>query len=328
VNALRTMRSVVADLGVAALIAAPVVLSRHRLPNPMATHWNYAGRPDGSASPVRFATIAVAVWVFVALIDQAGAARADLAVRRVRIYRLGIWGFAAGVLVATSGVVVRANLDRSGWSGARALAWGGFATVLGVGVAVAALAALVGGIGGDAVVRTPGPDASRSLDLPAGTRAVWVATARNGVLAGVGTVAIAAGLILVILGLTVSPVHVTLAIGLPLVVIGAVLGGFGRVRVVVDERGLAVALGAGWPGTRIPLGKITRAWAEDRVPRDYGGWGYRGASRGKPVIMVRGGACLVVQRTDGRTFAVSVDDASTGAALMNRLVSAGVATGV
>ncbi|MFF1559874.1 hypothetical protein [Streptomyces sp. NPDC058279] len=94
---------------------------------------------------------------------------------------------------------------------------------------------------------------------------------------------------------------------------------FASVTVRLTGGGLEVAYG--------PVGRPVRRWTpedieaparvEDRRPSQVGGWGYR-LSRLGTTVMIRGGPCLVI-RSGGRDFAVSVDDADRGAALVNSL---------
>ncbi|CAL9524561.1 hypothetical protein SUDANB140_03926 [Streptomyces sp. enrichment culture] len=88
----------------------------------------------------------------------------------------------------------------------------------------------------------------------------------------------------------------------------------------VSERGLEVSFGPfGWPGRRWAPGDIDTARAEYRRPTEVGGWGYRVSGLGT-TVMLRAGECLVVRPRGRRTdFAVSVDDAERGAALLNSL---------
>ncbi|MCZ0980282.1 hypothetical protein O1L60_18300 [Streptomyces diastatochromogenes] len=51
---------------------------------------------------------------------------------------------------------------------------------------------------------------------------------------------------------------------------------------------------------------------------DFGGWGYRVRAH-RTGVVVRSGEALVVRRTGGREFAVTVPDARTAAALLNTL---------
>lgn len=51
------------------------------------------------------------------------------------------------------------------------------------------------------------------------------------------------------------------------------------------------------------------------------GWGYRGSRRtfGRAALVLRTGPAIRLDLTDNRTFAVTVDDAATGAGLLNDL---------
>jgi len=91
------------------------------------------------------------------------------------------------------------------------------------------------------------------------------------------------------------------------------------VTVTVDTQGLGVVFGPfGRLRRRIALSRIVSARAENRSPGQAGGWGYRGLA-GDTTVMLRGGQCLVVRYGSGKEFAVSVDDADHGAALLNSL---------
>ena len=57
-------------------------------------------------------------------------------------------------------------------------------------------------------------------------------------------------------------------------------------------------------------------------PMNHGGWGHRGSLLllGKAAVVVRRGDAIEVTLRGGRQFLVTVDDAETGAALLNGLV--------
>ncbi|MYS57046.1 DUF1648 domain-containing protein, partial [Streptomyces sp. SID6013] len=88
----------------------------------------------------------------------------------------------------------------------------------------------------------------------------------------------------------------------------------------VSERGLEVSFGPlGWPGRRWAPGDIDTARMEVRRPSQVGGWGYRLSGLGT-TVMLRAGECLVIRPRGRRSdFAVSIDDAERGAALLNAL---------
>ena len=54
---------------------------------------------------------------------------------------------------------------------------------------------------------------------------------------------------------------------------------------------------------------------------EFGGWGYRVGRGGRVGIVLRSGPALQVERTGGRSLVVTVDDAATGAALLNTLAA-------
>jgi hypothetical protein len=91
---------------------------------------------------------------------------------------------------------------------------------------------------------------------------------------------------------------------------------FGRVRVTADRRGLRLVSGLlGVTMKRIPLDAIDSARAEEIVPLQWGGWGYR-IMPGRSALVLRGGPGLVLTLTDGRRFAVTVDRPEEPAALL------------
>jgi hypothetical protein len=99
--------------------------------------------------------------------------------------------------------------------------------------------------------------------------------------------------------------------------------GFTSVRVTVAARGVTVGYGAlGLRLTRIPLRRIASAAAVNRLPS---GFGYRGSLLlfGAAAVVLRRGPALRLTLRDGKTFLVTVDDAETGAALLNDLVGSG-----
>jgi len=109
-------------------------------------------------------------------------------------------------------------------------------------------------------------------------------------------------------------------IGLALVPVIAAVGLFTVVDVTVDERGLVVTYGPlGWPRTELGYDQIASVEVTEIKPMKWGGWGYRGAMWiGDAAVVLRGGEALQVTRHDERTFSVTVDDAATGAAAIER----------
>jgi hypothetical protein len=97
---------------------------------------------------------------------------------------------------------------------------------------------------------------------------------------------------------------------------------FTVIRVRTDEDGLTVEFGLlSWVRKRIPLAKIRHVEHRDvRAIREFGGWGYRIKSGASGVVQ-RSGDALAVRLDSGREFVVTVDDARTGAAVLNAFLT-------
>jgi hypothetical protein len=130
-------------------------------------------------------------------------------------------------------------------------------------------------------------------------------------------------LLLIAIGAVIVVLARSVAGALPSVVLLLVYVAFGWIRVSVDARGLRIRYGVlPWPVTSVPLDDIRRAERIDLSPLEWGGWGYRGSRKafGRAAVVLRGGGAIKLQLTDGREFAVTVDDAATGAAVLTDLL--------
>ncbi|MCX5199064.1 DUF1648 domain-containing protein [Streptomyces sp. NBC_00249] len=296
--------------GITGLLVAMPFAARGRLPERLATHWGGgSGAPDGSMPLWAAAVFPAAVWAALVL----GVALT----RRWSGPGAGAALASGGVLLAgAQAAVVRANLDRDDWRQA------GPVTVWVV--AVVAVAALAGAAGvllarrGADPAPAPVPGAP-GLEVPGGQRLVWLARTTNPwlqLLSAVLGVAALGGVLAGLGGLIGAQWPAAAVLGLTsLVVLGC-----SSVQARVSGKGLEVAFGPlGRPVRRWAAADIEAAWTEDRTPARAGGWGYRINGLGT-TVMLRGGPCLVI-RAKGRDFAVSVDDAERGAALLNSLLS-------
>ncbi|MBP2702503.1 DUF1648 domain-containing protein [Microbispora sp. RL4-1S] len=304
----------------ATLVALPLALA-DRLPDPVASHWGPSGEPDGSLPLVASAAVPLAVWVVAAAGGLAAALRRRAFPRaaiRARAAAVLGWGgvFTVGLQIISLG----ANLDRARWQDASGIG-PPLVVVIVLSLAAGALAALAARRGGD---DTPPPEAEPpvrpEIGLDPGRRPVWVSSVSAPVLLALGCVMAAAGVLLfagTLAGQTRRPVEV----GLVLAFAGLVVIALSTVSVQAGPEGLRIGFGPlRWPARRVPLDRIERAWVEERSPLDVGGWGYRGLP-GRATIMIRGGECLVVAYRSGGRLAISVDDAATGAALLNALLA-------
>lgn len=92
-------------------------------------------------------------------------------------------------------------------------------------------------------------------------------------------------------------------------------------NVRVDQTGLSVTSIARVPKRHIYLDEIESAEVSTvNAMSDFGGWGLRTGFSGSTGVILRSGLALQVNISGNRTFYVTVDDAATGAALLNALV--------
>ncbi|GAA1850566.1 DUF1648 domain-containing protein [Microbacterium koreense] len=91
-------------------------------------------------------------------------------------------------------------------------------------------------------------------------------------------------------------------------------------RVRVDAGGLRVASLLGIPRFRVPLADIASVSVIEVSPMSqFGGWGIRLSLDGRFGVVMHRGEAIEVTRHRGRTFVVTVDDAETGAGLLDAL---------
>ncbi|WP_109782890.1 DUF1648 domain-containing protein [Streptomyces sp. CG 926] len=293
--------------GVLALLVVVPLAAPKGFDDRLATHWNAFGEPNGSL-PL-WAVVMVPVGVWIALVVSAVFWRAA---RRWR----GAVLVSCGVLLAGEQVsIVRANLHHADWRDADSVTVWAVVTVVASGAA-----GLVGILLSARPVSPASPGQGPRMDIPAGERRVWLACTENPwlyALSAVAGVAALAALLVGLGGLGGLTKPMWLLIVLFLFVSVAVLA-CSAVRVRVAERGMDVAFGPlGWPVRHWDAADIEWARTENRTPAQVGGWGYRLSGLGT-TVMLRSGECLVI-RAKGKNFAVSVDDAERGAALLNSL---------
>ncbi|MGY5126167.1 DUF1648 domain-containing protein [Streptomyces nigrescens] len=277
-----------------------------RLPDPLATHFR-GERPDDFSSVQGFLTVSLAVLLVLGsvfgLLVQLRVPAPD-----VPWLIAGCYATAAGLGYVLC-VTLLANADVSDASAVRESPW-----QLAVGLGVALLAGGLGRLIAGAVPPQPrrAHGATPRLDLPAGTTAGWSRTISSPPLIVLGVLLLGAGLVVGVLAGWLSAAGLLFG--------GAAVLPLASVRVTVDRRGLALSP-ALLPGPfrlrRIPVDRIAEAGSR-RIAcfAEFGGWGYRIRS-GASGLVLRSGEGVVVRLTNGREFAVTVDDAATAAALLN-----------
>jgi hypothetical protein len=295
------------------LVALPLAV-RDRLPGRLATHWG--GTSPDAALPLWAAALVPAIlWLVLVLSVVVAAGRGGLPPRGAPA---AVLPAAGAFLTGAQAAVVRANLDRADWRQAGSVTTG---VLLG-----AVAAALVGVLAHLAGRRRPVPAATPAgaggpvMELPEGVHPVWLSRTSNHWLYAL---ALAAGLVAfaALAAAAAGATDAAWAVFAPCAVVALAGSVCSSVTARVSGRGLEVAFG--------PLGRPVRRWAvhdleaarvEVRRPAEVGGWGYRLSGRGT-TVMLRAGECLVVRPREGAEFAVSVDDAERGAALLNALTA-------
>jgi len=116
-------------------------------------------------------------------------------------------------------------------------------------------------------------------------------------------------------------------VGWLIALIGIAVGGFGwmmsSLTATLTATNFVVAFGRlGWPRRVIALADISDASAIVVEPLQWGGWGYRWVpwARASAAVIRRGPGIALVLR-DGRRFAVTVEDAVTGAKATSEAIS-------
>ncbi len=292
------------------------------LPDPVATHWGPDGAPDGFGP----------VWLPLVLLAVSGLALPLLlALLTLPALRRGDRGFAYPFL------------------GASALGLSAFLTVLiavstlrqaGVAdaidgpaiwmpVAVALPAGIGAGLAGwflqprRRFAPTTVPPTAPATLVP-GEQVLWrqrVTIARSGAIVLSSAGALMAVITVVTAVATTDVLALWITAGATALVVLAVATNT-VFHVQVDEEALTVTSAAGWPRVRVPMEDVATAVAVHVEPMgEFGGWGMRWAPPGRFGIVLRAGEGIEVRRRSGKTVTVTVDDAGTGAALLNALAS-------
>ncbi|KQZ83366.1 hypothetical protein ASD56_13835 [Microbacterium sp. Root166] len=293
------------------------------LPDPAAIHWSGSG-PDGFAPPWTYPVLTAALAIGLPLL-LAGIAHAAA--------RAGEWGPNLRFLGAVSlGTSLGLSLALT-WSVAMQRGLTDAADAPGVGIPLLAalglglVAGVIGWFAQPGVSRSNGTAASGQaapIVLAEGERAVWL---RTTTMSRGGMAALLAGVLAL-----AGAVFVTALAGpdrrLPWILAGALVVFLLAVlsttvfRVRVDEQGLTVRSGLGVPRFRVPLGDVATAEVSHvQALAEFGGIGIRSVPGRRFGVVLRSGDALRVHRVDGREFVVTVDDATTGAALLTALAA-------
>jgi hypothetical protein len=291
------------------------------LPATVAIHWGPGGAPDGFGPAWSSPLLAAVLGYGLAALFGGTAATAA---------RAGEWGptlrFLGALALGLSLFLM--TLITGTMAAQRGLSDAADAPTIVLPFAIAAGAGVVGGTIAwfvqPAVAVSGGTVAApaAALELAPDERAVWLRTAtmaRPAVVAATG-VAILMAVLAVVAGLTGGAMWGLFA-GLALLfsVLAATTCVF---RVRVSDTGLHVRSIAGLPRFAVPMedvGAVSVVMVQPMA--QFGGWGMRAGLDGRFGLVLRAGEAIQVDRRQGRTFVVTVDDAATGAAVLTALAA-------
>lgn len=290
---------------------------RADLPNPVATHWDATGTADRFSSISGTVSLLIVFGVLFTLIGVGLALFAphSTIARFSSATGAGTAAFAT-TLVTSMTYDQRGLLDASESEASLV----NIAVAVAVGLLVAALSAYL-------IPRWAAPTELFHGDQPtipvgADERVMWTSGASiNGVSAVLGMA-----------GVAIVPIVALLTrqwwlIAISVLIIATLVALF-SIRVTVDQRGVTTRSIFGWPRFTIPLTDIVSARVIDVRPiRDFGGYGYRFALRGEASgakgFILRSGQALLLERTGGGRDVLTIDDATTGAGVVNGLIARG-----
>lgn len=290
-------------------------------PSRVATHWVFSGRPDGYGSPFSYAILMAAVAV--PLIALLGGGSVLLASRSAltRVIKLtavaGLWmsSFLAVVFIGS----LLGQRTASSVSAAMSPA----PDIVGGVLAGAALALAGWFVLPRAVPRVIGgePPATPAVALVAGERASWfrsTSAPRGALWVYFALTTVLGGVEILVVALTEGRAWWVLFV--PVVLLVLMLSSFAW-TVRVDARGVRVRSVIGVPSFTTPIANIVSATVVTVSPlSEFGGFGIRWSLSGRLGIIMRSGEALEIRRHKGMDMVVTVDDATTAAALINGLV--------
>lgn len=317
-------RFLLAGIGLPAVLTAVAValqlIALPQLPDPVAVHWGASGTADGFAPawtvPVATFALGFGVPAAISLCSLPGLLRG----RHGPSHRL-LGAVSTGVSALCAVLVTWTTLMQAGLPAA------GEIPAIWAPLIVSSLLAVAAGASAWLLQPQPVPPQQETAHppaLPLGSteQAAWFGETAITPLGAwlIGTaVVLVAGIALgawLIGDQAVVAVLLT-ALTLVLLVLAATTLVF---RVRVDHAGLTVASVLGVPRFRVPLAEIRSVRAVRIDPMgEFGGYGIRRAFGGRIGIVLRSGPAIETERQDGRRFVVTVEDAATGAALLQAL---------
>lgn len=293
-----------------AAIAISWAVLAPRLPETIAIHWSGTDVADGFSPTVPTAVTLLAITTGMLLVGLVLAA-----VRigeRARATILSLLAAVSGMLAA--GWIVSAITTVEAGTAERAVLGPWLLLLLGS----VALLLVPWFLHPRGELQAPRP--VRPIELAPTDAAQWQGGASSAMFLWVGGGLALAGVLLAILLAPAGAGGATLFSGIVLLAVGLLVVSLARIRVTVDDEGLRVRSGViGVPLRTIATERIRVVEAMLVEPAEWGGWGYRGLPGQSAIVLGRGEGIVVTTR-NGSRFAVTVDDAQTGASTLAAVV--------
>jgi len=305
---------------VVAALLAPAWLWAARLPDPVAIHWSLTGRPNGHAGLALVTGLVLAAWIGIAALTTAAAGTSDVRRRGTREVMLTALGATAGTLISSTWITVLANRDQRRWDEARLDTGRCLAVVAVCTILLAVLGRTIGRIGPDQPdAGPPGALSVETVPPGEGQILIWVSGAHNRAFQLLAVACIAASVTLAAPVISWLPTSDRVLYAGGAFFLGLIFLFCSTLRVSIRDDVLTAELSPlRWPRRTIQLRPLVRAWRSNHSALSFGGWGLRGVpGSSRSAMIVRGGECLNIEYGKDRTFVVSVDDADTGAAVIN-----------
>lgn len=275
------------------------------VPDPMATHFDAEGNPDGFSAPITSIALITGINLVVVI-------AVVLALRLKFLTGLQgrfLSGSAAFTVVLIS--VIQLELFKSQSSLTVATEASFPMSIMGMTLGFAAIAGISIGL-----VPTPAPSATHEA-TPEHSSAQSTPedlTWRSVEMMHPGVQFVVLLAIASVLGfLTLAPGWISLVIAVVTVILVIATWGW---RLRIDNHGLSYAGFLGLPRGNIPHASIASAEVTDIRPGEWGGWGWRISGAGTGLI-TRAGSGLRITRTNGQVLEISTQDAVTAANLIN-----------
>lgn len=312
---------VLVPAAITAIAWIAIVALLPRVPDPAAVHWGVSGvdRVGSRAELVTTMAVISAVSLLVLAVLAVRTGRQALTRRMTLALAVGLASLFAVVSLGT--VLVQVDVPTAEQAGS---VDGWIALALVLAVVLGAVAGMLAGADPAQPATGARLTGAPVASVSAGEKAAWVRS-----VAGLGERAtwllVAVGAVLTVgLGLLTRSV-VPLVVLVPILVLLLVMTTW---QVQVDARGLTARGTFGWPRLHVPADEVERAdVVQVRPLREYGGWGLRTSVRGTVGVVIRTGEAIAVERSGGRRMVVTVDDAATGAALLNTYAARSRAAG-